>query len=754
MKKDLLCLLFLLTSLGLSATPARRGFWRTLTLTDGSEVRAELRGDARYHFYQDAEGVRYTQVPGTGRFEVFSGSVRRPSDRKAAVRSPRRIPIGSEHAPLVGIHRELIILVNFTNSKFEEGHTQTLYDRIANEENFVDMSLGFLDGSVHDYFLAQSDGRFTMAFDVVGPVTLPHPYAYYGHNAYYGTIDGQYVSQDDSPELMIIDAVKAVDAEVDFSRYDNDGDGYADQIFVLYAGKNEGAGGDEDTVWPHKFSLTEAGRDVLTCDGVKVNDYACSSELTPVDYVQVSATEYQPVFGLAGIGVLCHEFSHCLGLPDVYDVAYQNYGMNTWSIMDAGEWNGIEHPGYTPPAYTAYERMYCGWRQPTELRGDTLIRGMKPITRGGETFIIRNPAHPDEYYLLENRQLDSWDRALDYVSENDKMGLIVTHVDFDAKVWAANEVNCTDPDYSLTGNSHQRLHVVAADNSYASEKVDPVTGYGYYDYQDVRDDAFPQSGKDSLTNTSIPRANLYNINTDGRKLLNVGILNIRQNADGTIDFDFRGSAGDGGNVEAEVFFAESFDQCSGTGGNDGLWGGSASVASSTLRADNDGWSTNNAFGADRCARFGASRGSTIATSPEFGISGTAEVVFKAAPWQGDATDLKLSLYSDDDDISSFSLGQTSFTMTPGRWTEFRTTLTGDGKVRLRFQPSRRFFLDEVRVQTPGGQTDVDAPRRETPDDRQQEVYDLSGRRVTESALTSSRSGRKGIYIQGKRKVVK
>ena len=104
---------------------------------------------------------------------------------------------------------------------------------------------------------------------------------------------------------------------------------------------------------------------------------------------------------------------------------------------------------------------------------------MKPITRGGETFIIRNPAHPDEFYLLENRQLDSWDRALDYVSENDKMGLIVTHVDFDAKVWAANEVNCTDPDYSLTGNSHQRLHVVAADNSYASEKVDPVTGYGY-----------------------------------------------------------------------------------------------------------------------------------------------------------------------------------------------------------------------------------------------------------------------------------
>ncbi len=741
MRRFLIALLCIACATGVMATPARRGLWRSLTLTDGTTVQAELRGDAFCHFYQDAEGVRYTRVPGSDTYQPADMATlharayqRRKAPAQAATRrAPRRITIGSEHAPLTGTHHELIIMVNFSNCAFEATHTQELYNRIVNEEGFVDMSLGFYDGSVRDYFLAQSDGLFTLEFDIVGPVTLPHPYSYYGRN------DSRY-DQDEAPERMIIDAVKAVDDDVDFSRYDNDGDGYVDQVFVLYAGKNESAGGDANTVWPHKYNISYSSINnyrPLSQDGVLIDDYACSSELTWTGMEQVSATQYEYTFGLAGIGAICHEFSHCLGLPDVYDTAYENYGMNTWSIMDAGEWNGIECPGYTPAAYTAYERMYCGWRQPTELRTDTIIRGMKPITRGGETFIIRNQAHPDEYYLLENRQLDGWDRALDAIDDQQLLGLLVTHVDFDATIWEYNEVNCTNSTRGQTGNTHQRLHVVAADNSYQSEKTDPVTHYDYYDYADVQGDAYPYQGNDSLTNTSIPRANLYNINTDGTRLLGVGITNIRQNADGTIDFDFRASAGTAPYTPDEVYFYESFDQCAGTGGNDGLWGGSASVAAASLRADNEGWSTQSAFGADKAARFGASRGVTTAQTPEFAINGQAVITFLAAPWEGDGTDLYISAYSDDDEAATFTIAQNHFTMTPGQWTECTTTVTGYGKLHLRFRPTRRFFLDEVRVQAP---TAGDAVPGLTPDATPAAaadgpVYDLAGRRIQAGSRT-------------------
>lgn len=644
--------------------------------------------------------------------------------RQRAARAPRRIPIGADHAPLVGTHRELIILVNFADMTFQEGHDRTLFDRLANEAGFADMSLGMY-GSVRDYFSDQSDGLFTMHFDVVGPVTLPHPYAYYGRN------DTRY-KQDVNPAEMIVDAVRAVDDKVDFSQYDNDGDGFVDQVFVIYAGTNESAGGEANTIWPHKYNLSldpVTDYKPLSLDGILVDDYACTSELTWYGYDE---TGTQLLFGLSGIGTLCHEFSHCLGLPDVYDVAYENYGMNTWDIMDAGEWNGINAPGMTPAAYTAYERMYCGWRQPTELRGDTVVRGVKPISQGGETFIVRNQAHPDEYYLIENRQMTGWDQALE------GRGLVVSHVDFDAQVWEYNEVNCTKADRVQTGNDHQRLHIIAADNSFGTYKEDPVTGAEYYDYEDVMGDAYPYRQLDSLTNTSTPRANLYNSNTDGRKLMNAAITHIRQNDDGTMDFAFRLDA-TGDDSVGETAFYESFDQCSGTGGNDGLWGGSASVASTTLRPDHGGWSTANAYGGHQCARFGGSRGTTIAETPEFAVNGTLQLTFRAAPWQGDGTALQLSAYSADNAAADFRLGQTQFTMREGQWTEFTTTITGYGKLQLRFKPDRRFFLDEVRIGPSEGHSAVIALPFTRGDET---LYDLSGRHATKNML---RKG--GIFVK-------
>lgn len=744
-----LALSLLVTTTILWAVPARRGQWKMLKLADGSEVRAELRGDAFCHFYQDINGVRYAQMPNSSCYQVITPSQLTTVRASARRKAPRRITIGQEREPLRGTHRELVILVNFSNLQFQDGNTPDLFNRMLNEENFADMSLGMTDGSARDYFSAQSGGQFTMHFDVVGPVTLPHPYSYYGDN--YDDIQ----AQDVAPEQMVVDAVNLVKSqhtEIDFSNYDNDGDGKVDQVFILYAGKNESAGGDANTIWPHKYSLSQALLTPVSANGVKVDDYACTSELSPL------YTESGTAFVLAGIGTFCHEFSHCLGLPDVYDVAGVNYGMNTWSIMDQGEWNGFNVAGYTPAGYTAYERMYCGWLQPIELTEDTQIRGMKPLSQGGQSYIIYNQANRNEYYLLENRQMVGWDRCLDGMEEHSLLGLLVTHVDFDAELWSRNLVNCTDPtrlSYEEVSNDHQRLHVVAADNSYQTYKVDPVYNFEWYDYADVMGDCFPYGQLDSLTNTSNPRATLYNKNSDGRKLLNAAITNIKQNADGTIDFDFRIDNVTGDDEAGYVYFYESFNDCAGTGGNDGKWGGAANIGSAAFKADNAGWfATNDKGGANACAKFGNSRTASIVTTPEFAINGSASFSFLAAPWTGEGNQLTLSLYSDDSNLADFTISETTFELQPGQWTEFKTTITGYGKLHVRFTPTEplhRFFLDEVRCESNGSSTGVSQLSIEpsnAANNSSVRYYDLSGRRVAPNAL------KHGIYIVNGKKIAR
>ena len=727
---------------------AQRGLnpWKILTLADGTTVKAQLRGDAFLHFWQDQEGNRYTYDetlrPLThAEMQEMRGQrvqQQRPLHTGDIRRSPKRIPIGADHEPLKGTHRELIILVNFSDVAFQGNHNQAFYNGVANERNYANMSEG-LYGSVRDYFESQSDGEFTMNFDVVGPITLPHSQGYYGGNS-------SATQRDSIMGRMTLHAVQAVADQLQWKDYDNDGDGYVDQVFVLYAGTNEAQYGGEDAVWPHKYNLSytkENNYQPLTMpDGTKMDDYACTSELTCYGFDDYGQT----VFDVAGIGTLCHEFSHCLGLPDVYDTSYGgNYGMNTWSIMDEGQNNGINGPGLNPPAYTAYERMYCGWRQPVELTEDVQVRGMKPISEGGNTYIIYNKANRNEYYLLENRQIvyqgqdTQWDKALE------GYGLLVTHVDFDPQVWAENEVNSTDPTYNYSNNDHQRLHVLAADNSYQTWKIDTEMQLQYYDYSDVHGDCYPYGKLDSLSNMSMPRATLYNPNTDGRKLLNVGLTNIKRNSDGTIDFDFRAVAGDDGSTPGdEVYLKETFDQCDGKGGNDNLWSGS--IANSQLVTDVPGWTaTNSKNGANQCAKFGGSRAASVVTSPEFAINGTVVVSFKAAAWGGDPTDLTLTVYCKDDDASNFQLEQTTFTMKDDDWTEFTTTLTGYGKLQLRFTPRLRFFLDEVEVRGTGDLTSIKGLSDDNVSATRKGMYDLTGRKV-EKVL------KEGVYIVDGKKV--
>lgn len=511
-----------LIAVSMLAMPAKRGQWKVIKLADGTEIRAELKGDEFCSYWQATDGRKFVENIRNGvfeqtdmaRLEAVAAPMRAASRMNRNTGPAARMPIGGDHEPYTGKKKGLIILVEFTNKKFEAAHTRELFNRIANEEGFSEMNFR---GSVKDYFKEQSYGQFELDFDVVGPVAMKQRYGFYGAP----TADGQ---NDNYANVarMVADACRAVDGEVDFNDYDWDGDGEADQVFIIYAGHGQADYDDVNTIWPHSSSIQALSGTNLVLDGVKIDTYACSCELNG------SGDIY-------GIGAMCHEFSHCLGLPDVYDTqGTSGYGTWSWDLMDYGCYNGN---AYVPASYTSYERMYAGWLKPTELTDDCEVSAMKGLNDGGEAYIIYNDGNRDEYYLLENRQKTGWDAELPGA------GLLVLHVDFNAEAWAKNVVN------SLAGQEiyridpvHKRCVLIPADNNFLTS---PAA---------VGGDAYPYNGNNCLTNTSSPAASVYNKNTDGSLYMNKPVTGITQNADGTVSFSFRNEnrATGIGNVTADT----------------------------------------------------------------------------------------------------------------------------------------------------------------------------------------------------------
>ena len=686
--------------LGAAAVPAKRGLWKTLRLADGQEVRARLTGDDIVHYYQSESGDCYVIGSGGVYTKVEKTVLAAHAKARRAVfdnanRARARKLAGGTGKVFEGKKKGLIILVQFSDKKFKDSHDLTFYKGVANEPGFTTED-GF-HGSVRDYFKAQSNGVFDVEFDVVGPVTMPNGYAYYGQNAG--------ISGDARAGEMVAEACKAIDGEVNFADYDWDGDGEVDQVFALYAGMGEASGGSEDTIWPHKWTLSDSDYgSKLNLDNVDINTYACSCEMTLDDRDNYKET-------VDGIGTICHEFSHCLGLADMYDTDYSGgYGMSTWDIMDQGNYNGNS---YIPAGYTAWERAFAGWLEPEELTEATSVDDMAPLSDGGKAYLIRNDGHSDEYYLLENRSQTGWDAGLA------ASGLLVVHVDFDENVWARNKVN-DDPN---------RM------------RCTPVVADGLRGMYNIAGDVFPYNSNNSLTNTSRPAAEVYNKNTDGSYLMNKDITGITRNSDGTISFNFAPSV-------SSILLYESFDGCNGKGGNDGVFnniGANKNVGTGTMSTDTDGWIYTKAGGANQCAMF-----TGAATTPEFELNGMARLTFKAAPLTTGANASQLTLSAN----GNATLSKTDYTMSIGKMTEYTLAIEGTGKVSVTFTPGNIFFLDEVKIEsvTTSGIEGVTAGEAGSvsgkPADNR--IYSIDGRYVG----TDTGALKEGIYIRNGKKFVK
>lgn len=653
MKKKLLFILsMLMVGTAIHAVPAKRGIWKTFTLKTGQTVQVQLCGDEFLHFWEDKDGNRYSYDTSDGLKPANMAQLRTRAQvmrqqacpdniiKKSLLTGANGSTSLTRASSYMGKKRCLILLAQFSDKKFTMNDPKAFYNRVANEPGF---SEGNFKGSVADYFKAQSNGKFEMNFDVMGPYTL-------GEQAFYGKNEGG--QQDVNVQAMISGCLGKAAAEgIDFSPYDWDGDGQMEMVFVVYAGRGEATGGGDNTIWPHKGRMTNP----VKCGNKTLINYACSNELSTSNEVD-------------GIGTICHEFSHCFGYPDAYDTNYTGlYGMGTWDLMCQGNYNGN---GFTPAGYTAYEKYAAGWITPIELKENTSVSGMKPLAEGGDAYIFKNPNNSDEYYLIENRQKKGWDAGLA------GSGIIINHIDYNLKAW-----NYNTPNSMMSGiNDHERITLIPADNikSDKNEENDP----------------WPYGNKNRLANNTTPACTSYNLNTDGTKLMNIILSGMAIADNGTASFSFQNL--NKNNVEQNYIFQETFDKCLGTGGNDDkgfyTFGNPNQFANSTFSPDKNGWTANvQTFkGGFQCARVGKRSATNITfTSPEIKINGDATLTFKAAPYSLSSNKMTVS-------ISNGTVETATFKLEPNKWNECSTKITANGRVKITFA-SDAFFIDEVCV---------------------------------------------------------
>ena len=548
MKKTLLSIvLFLMTAMAWAA-PVHPGT-AVITQSDGTQLTVLAVGDEDFCYYTTTDGVLLAhngkdfciaRVNQFGELEATAQLAHEPSLRSAAERQlvssqdkarfessmtgshqMRRImrePVATTSTlfPHTGTPKAIVILVDFPDCPF------TLPDPKASFEQYLNsmskpQDLGNREDanlcSVAKYFQTVSRGAFVPQFDLYGPVTMPKELSFYG-----GTTKGGGGEKMDS---LLKHACIGADAEIDFSQYDSNNDGNVDLVYIIYAGYSESfTQNPAKCIWPKSGTVT-AGK----FDGKTIKRYGVNNELNGFAGAYGSA----PFQRINGIGLFCHEFSHCMGLPDLYPVPTSlkenNQSMETWSVMDYGEY--LDN-GHYPASYTAWEREAFGWTT-IETLTESKDLELKPLDAGGTAYRIYNDNDDTqkEYFIIENIQQGSLN------AKQKGHGLIVYHVNYSPTTFSlsSNKVNSTIGSPGMA--------IVPADGLCFSNKYvgkwyegDSITNAKYY--AQIAGDPFP--GTSNVTElddySGLPNLTLFK----GDKM-NKALYNIAEN-DGIVTLQF------------------------------------------------------------------------------------------------------------------------------------------------------------------------------------------------------------------------
>lgn len=394
------------------------------------------------------------------------------------------------------VYKQMVVLVSFRDVDFQMEDPNKTYNSVFNESGYNKRN-GV--GCVADYFRDQSGGRFNMEFDVFGPIkldTLANPYT-------APTEKTRNYGKDQFHDAML--ELLKQNPDHDFKQYDWDGNGSVDQVICVYAGLcgNQGQG-SYGHIWPNTGSFTT----VTAPDGTKIANFSASGEL------------WKNNLGSCGIGTICHEFSHSLGLPDIYpttnDAGYSV--VDEWDLMDGGNFTNY---GWCPPDYSPLEKMLFGWLTPVELTEPATIKNMKTLADGGDVYIIKKTE--DNYYLLENRQWQGWSLGVP------GRGLVIYHVDYLESKWSSNSVNNVKGAY--------RYELVHADG----------LDYDAWDHLLELRDAKTKYINKTRMNCLYLSTSPFPWTTDSTATVDQAltdtetpITNIRMTDEGLVSFDFRG----------------------------------------------------------------------------------------------------------------------------------------------------------------------------------------------------------------------
>lgn len=514
----------LLLSLSLSAFDADAVIARKepikINLPDGTSLTIQLKGDERSHQTLTSDGFllltdkdnRYVYAgynpdgsPYPSSIPAKDADFRSDSDKKflssistdqrdnainaMRINAKEKIPFSrrsnaatrgyglfSTNFPVFGEQKAIVILVEYKDVKFDlKDKAHEYFENMLNQKGF---STNGATGSARDWFIENSEGKFLPQFDLFGPVELSQNRSYYGANDRYG--------DDLRPDEMVIEACRLLDGQVDFSEYDRDHDGFIDNVYVFYAGKGEADGGGDDTIWPHSWEIFGGTGKSVVLDGVVLDHYACSNETD--NYTGIAD----------GIGTFVHEFSHVMGLPDLYaTVTSSAFTPGEFSVMDYGPYN---NNGRTPPNYSAFELSALGWTEP-EVPQQSGAMTIHPLSREKKTYMIPT-SRPTEYYLFENRQNEGNDTYLP------GHGMLLWHVDYVKSAWDNNSVN--------NNSSHQYVDLIEADNKKTefSRNGDPFPG--------------------SFNVTAISKSTIPDLISWRGEDLGYSLSDIREDADGNI----------------------------------------------------------------------------------------------------------------------------------------------------------------------------------------------------------------------------
>ncbi|MCS7250247.1 MAG: M6 family metalloprotease domain-containing protein [candidate division WOR-3 bacterium] len=334
---------------------------------------------------------------------------------KAKIKFPYQIEKPAIIKRTTGIKKIIVLLVDFPDNL-----------HYYQKEYFFNLLFKENSNSLRDYYYEVSYGNLIITGEVFGWFSLNNNYSYYVDSNY-----GIYGNYPNNSQGLVIDLIKICDTHINFQEYDEDNDGYVDNLIIVHSGPGAEETQDKNDMWSHKWELNDrsAGSPgpYLTDDGVYINLYTIQPERFKDGR-------------LITIGVFAHEFGHLLGLPDLYDTDYSTNGLGIFCLMASGGWarkNENEPYGSSPSHPSIWCKYLLGWLEPDSIQKNYLeeVKELPILPSTIFPYGVRilenqnsvkdwffNKEGKGEYFLLENRKNYGFDQSLP------GEGLLIYHI--------------------------------------------------------------------------------------------------------------------------------------------------------------------------------------------------------------------------------------------------------------------------------------------------------------------------------------